>query len=93
MPVTSRSLPVGAARQSGNIRSVAYFGTAGILSVFMRGFASTPKARAQDNGQGGRPLRPYPARAQSGHRASPSLLQLGPRVVFCPTEHGHIGAP
>src|SRR3954447_5858869 len=50
MPVTSRSLPVGTAHQSGNIRSVAYIGTAGILAVFMLGFASTPKARAQDNG-------------------------------------------
>jgi hypothetical protein len=50
MPVISRSLPVGTAHQPSNIRSVAYIGTAGILTVFMLGFASTPKARAQDNG-------------------------------------------
>ena len=50
MPVTSRSLPVGTAHQSSNIRSVARIGTAAILAVFMLGFASTPKTRAQDNG-------------------------------------------
>ena len=50
MPVTSRSLPVGTAHQSSNIRSVAYIGSAGILAVFMLGFGSTPKASAQDNG-------------------------------------------
>ena len=52
MPVTSRSLPVGTAHQSSNIRSVAYIGTAAILAVFMLAFASTPKARAQDISQG-----------------------------------------
>jgi hypothetical protein len=50
MPMTSRSLPVGTAHQSSNIRSVAYIGTAVILAVLMLGYASTPKARAQDNG-------------------------------------------
>jgi len=43
-------LPVGTAHQSSNIRSIAYIGIAAILAVFMLGFASTPKARGQDNG-------------------------------------------
>jgi hypothetical protein len=43
-------LPVGAAYQPSNIRSVAHIGAAGILAVFMLGFALGPMARAQDNG-------------------------------------------
>jgi hypothetical protein len=50
MPETSRSLPVGTAHQSNSIRSLAYIGTAAMLAVFMLGFATTSKARAQDNG-------------------------------------------
>jgi len=50
MPLTSRSLPVGTAHQSSNIRSIAYIGTAAIVAVFMLGFATTPKVRAQDKG-------------------------------------------
>src|SRR5215475_12995045 len=49
MPATSQSLPVGTAHQSTKLRSVAYIGAAAILAVFMLGFASTPKARAQHN--------------------------------------------
>src|SRR4051812_6540476 len=70
MPATSRSLPVGTAHQSGNIRSIACIGTAGILAVFMLGFASTPKARAQDNGRHLYHADYYPKWKQPGTDAS-----------------------
>jgi hypothetical protein len=70
MPVTSRTLPVGKAHQSSNIRSIAYIGTAAILAVFMLGFATTLKARAQDNGHHLYLADHYSKRKQPGTDAS-----------------------